>query len=363
MQNMRTERIIFYFLLKFFFYCAKINVNLLIVRGGFMTYSTLNQMLKNVEKEAKDRLSAMSEEEITEKAEKYKKQSLIFNVTFAIISIVVFSIILACLPLIYEGEPVDTWVLLVGIFAAIVTTSIFPIIWFIDSKKAPSQLALKVLMKEMQKTALSKLQQTSSNIIENNFDVTKMIDILTAGWSTQKLLVDNKNGKFIYQKGKTYSKSYKFSDIISYEIYENGNSKVQGRAGSALIGGAFFGLGGAIVGSSRSRNINEKCTQLKLLIRLNDLDCPQIDITYVNNVGIDKSSSMYQNMMSNLQSVCSVLEFMVNNKTLQQSETKQPETKIEQTKKEQLQELKEMFDEGLITQEDFDTKKKQILGL
>ena len=33
------------------------------------------------------------------------------------------------------------------------------------------------------------------------------------------------------------------------------------------------------------------------------------------------------------------------------------------TSKEQLQELKEMLDDGLITQEDYEQKKKQILGL
>ena len=52
----------------------------------------------------------------------------------------------------------------------------------------------------------------------------------------------------------------------------------------------------------------------------------------------------------------------MNNKSLEQSitNTKQEETK---SKKEQLEELKSMLDEGLITQEDYDKKKNQILGL
>ena len=70
-------------------------------------------------------------------------------------------------------------------------------------------------------------------------------------------------------------------------------------------------------------------------------------------------------MKSNLQSVCSILEFMLNEKTLEQSSTVKQEEKVVATKstKEQLQELKEMLDDGLITQEDFEQKKKQILGL
>ena len=114
-----------------------------------------------------------------------------------------------------------------------------------------------------------------------------------------------------------------------------------------------------------SRNINEKCNQLKLIIRLNDFDCPQIMISYVDNVDWDKSGWMYRKMKENLQSVCSMLEFMLNEKTLEQSSTVKQEGKTSEQKsqKEQLQELKEMLDDGLITQEDFEQKKKQILGL
>ncbi len=41
----------------------------------------------------------------------------------------------------------------------------------------------------------------------------------------------------------------------------------------------------------------------------------------------------------------------------------QPTNSQARSNKEELQELKEMLDDGLITQEDFDQKKKQILGL
>lgn len=62
------------------------------------------------------------------------------------------------------------------------------------------------------------------NIIDNNFVLSKKVDISTNGWSTIKLL--NKNKRFIYQKGKIYSKTHKFSDIISYEVYENEKNSI-----------------------------------------------------------------------------------------------------------------------------------------
>lgn len=208
------------------------------------------------------------------------------------------------------------------------------------------------------------LLKQANVVSDSSFVLDKSIDIISTGWSTSKILIDNQNKKFIYQKGKKYSKTYSFSDLINYEVYENGKSQVQGRAGSALIGGAFFGLGGAIVGASRSRSINEKCNQLKLILRVNDFNCPEIVITYVNNVDIDKNSSLYNNIKSNLQSVCSMFEYILNEKTLEQSFVIKHEEKtpIQPSRKEQLQELKEMLDEGLITQEDYEQKKKQILG-
>ena len=242
------------------------------------------------------------------------------------------------------------------------TISIFMIIKLF---KKDEQIALIRINREIKKEIKVEIERKKiQTVVGDDFVVSKTVPILASGCATIKLIVDNEHKQFIYLSGKHQSKKYKFSDIINYEIYENGHSKVKGRAGSALIGGAFFGLGGLIVGSSMSRNVNEKCNQLKLIIRLNDFDCPQIMITYVDNVDWDKNGTMYRNMKENMQAVCSMLEYMLNEKTLEQSSTvKQEELHTKKSNKEQLQELKELLDDGLITQEDFEQKKKQILGL
>ena len=329
---------------------------------GDNVFKRLQQETENL---AKEKLSKMSDEEINKKANNYKSKLIKTYAIFGILSAIIFISFFCCLPLIAEGEPIETGLLVFLIVFAIAITSIFPISLFIDTRKEPKELVLQALKKEMQPEVVNKINQTQVNIIDSSFIVSKTIDIMASGWSSTKLLIDNQNKKFVYQKGKSFSKTYKFSDLINYEVYENGKSQVQGRAGSALIGGAFFGLGGLIVGSSMSRNINEKCNQLKLIIRLNDFNCPQIVITYVDNVDWDKNGWTYRNMKENLQSVCSMLEFMLNEKTLEQSSTVKQEEKTSEQKsqKEQLQELKEMLDDGLITQEDFEQKKKQILGL
>ena len=204
-----------------------------------------------------------------------------------------------------------------------------------------------------------------ANIIDEQFCLSQVVNIMDSGWFHSTLYIDNEHRKFIYRKRKNFSKTYNFADLIDYEVYENGKSQIAGRAGSALIGGALFGLGGAIVGSSMSRNINEKCSQLILILRLNDINCSQITIKYLSSGEIDKDSDMYKRMKTNLQEVCSILEYILKQGKYRQSFTIETKENIveQKTMKHQLQEIKELYDDGLITQEEFEEKKKQILGL
>ena len=215
-------------------------------------------------------------------------------------------------------------------------------------RETKKEIKEELAIKEKQERVVLERKKLQ-DLVGEGFVISQTIPIGVSELTTTKLLIDNEYKQFVYISGRYHTKKYKFSDIINYEVYENGNSKVQGRAGAALIGGAFFGFGGLIAGSS---------------IRLNDFSSPQITIPYIRGE-VDKSGIEYRKIIMNLQSVCSMLEYMLNEKTLEQSSAIKQEEKVvnEKSKKEQLQELKEMFDEGLISQEDFEQKKKQILGL
>ena len=195
------------------------------------------------------------------------------------------------------------------------------------------------------------------------FNISKRATLATTSPIKPHLFIDDINKKFVYERATNLSKVYSFKDIISYEVYENGNSKIQGRAGSALIGGALFGLGGLVVGSSMSRGISEKCNDLKLIIHIKDSHNPQITISYFKAAQCDKSSWIYRKKIENLHEVCSTLEYIVNARTLEEAISTSSQIVDQKSSKEQLQEFKEMLDDGLITQEDYEQKKKQILGL
>ena len=292
---------------------------------------------------------------------KIKKSYITLICIFSVICITLF----ICGFILKEGQ--SFMFIFSGIFLLLDVLSLLGMIFEL---KQPSDKLIKTEIKNRLlpdfRKKITFQQSYNLNQISNEFYADKTIKLSTGGWSNESILIDDENKKFIHKKGKTLSKPYNFKDVLNYEVYENGNSKVKGTAGKALIGGAFFGLGGLIVGSSMGKKINEKCNQLHLIIRLNDLNNPQIDLKYIDNIEYDRDGVIYRNMKSNIQEVCSVLEYMINSKTLEENMDKNENdnlNNVQKSNKEQLQELKEMLDEGLITQEEYDQKKKQILGL
>ncbi len=236
------------------------------------------------------------------------------------------------------------------------------IIWMsVYLKKTPEQLIInRFYQQEVQKNQfLEKNPLYGYSEMPNGFTVSRKIALKVAGFTKQTLYIDKEKSQFVFQKNANYTAAYLFSDILNYEIYENGASVVKGTAGRALIGGVFFGLGGMIVGSSMSRGVDGVCKDLKLIIRLNNIDTPQLVVQYTEDVDISKSSDLYNQMRASLQEISSCLEFMLNNK----GEGKAIQPTENGSLKTQLTELKELLDAGLITADEFEQKKKKLLGL
>ena len=323
-----------------------------------MEDNVFDWMTQEIERLANERLKNMTKQEITDKAKECKKKRKKSIIRALMICLGIFLV-----PILFSllQRTINTDNIVICSCGACAVTAICIIQIILEGKKDPIDVVLKEIKKEIEAELGDKTDVTQGSVIDNSFMVTKIININ----GQSRLLIDNENKMFIYCKDKKYSKTYSFSEVISYEVYENGVSKVQGRAGSALVGGLFFGAVGAIVGSSMNRSVNEKCNNLKLFIRIKDFDCPNMIISFVDGEDFDKTGSRYKNIVENLQNVCSLLEYMMNDKRVGQEEASKLESKGATVKdnKEQLRELKELLDEGLITQEDFEQKKKQILGL
>ena len=151
------------------------------------------------------------------------------------------------------------------------------------------------------------------------------------------------------------SSMYNFTDINSFELIENGSSISRGGVGRALLGGILLGGIGAIVGGITAKRKNESiCESLRLMINLNDFNKPIIFINFIYTP-ILKNSQEYLNLLNHAQECLAYLHIMCNKVPQNQNESFYAADEILKYKK--------LLDEGAITNDEYESKKKQLLNL
>ena len=154
-------------------------------------------------------------------------------------------------------------------------------------------------------------QKLHIHLRERNFRKTKIIylnDYATSkkSFDSKKIIcIDNADKKMAlvdYERAKIFIVDFK--DILNYEIYENGSNSIIGGSVGGFYGGVF------------SAESNGLCKELKLIIRLNSYETPQIVYNIISNTtfnaGINKSTSQYKSCVATLQEVGSFLEVVKN---------------------------------------------------
>lgn len=151
---------------------------------------------------------------------------------------------------------------------------------------------------------------------------------------------------------------HEYSDILSYEIVEDGNSISKGGVGRAIVGGLLFGGVGAIVGGVTGHKSKATCTKLEVIIKLNSMSKPLEKITLISTE-TRKDNLLYSAAIKRAQEIAAILEIMCNgnNKIDVQPSVQQISGADEILK------YKSLLDQGIITEEEFEAKKKQILNL
>ena len=139
-------------------------------------------------------------------------------------------------------------------------------------------------------------------------------------------------------------------------MLEDGNSIEKGGVGRALVGGALFGGVGAVVGASTGHKHKATCSKLQIKITLNNMKAP---VVYVNFIEAEtkKNGALYKMIYPMAQEALSVLSIIT------QSQKSESSPHAEVSAADEILKFKKLLDEGIITQEEFDLKKKQLLGL
>lgn len=152
---------------------------------------------------------------------------------------------------------------------------------------------------------------------------------------------------------------YLFSQITGFELYEDGNNITKGGLGSAVVGNALFGGVGAIVGGiTGGKKSSGTVTNLDLVVYFNSSSLPMKKISYISKE-IKKKSSVYKKLYEQVKQDEALLNFVCDkNKEKVKQGTANVSSGADEIKK-----FKELLDMGAITEEEFEIKKKQLLGL
>lgn len=224
-------------------------------------------------------------------------------------------------------------------------------------KKAGRFLFIRQLAPKEQSVSLIKDcfdKSNSYNRIQNErkeiFNQTRKIDTL---------LIDEENRLFKL-KNMLVLDIYSFDQIIDFEIIEDGESVVKGGLGRAVAGGLLFGGVGAIVGGvtggKKSKGI---CKSLQVRIGLKDALDENIYIKLINSETKTKSF-LYNSCIAAANDIINVLS-KITEENNQNENTIAPN--ITEDPYEEVKKLKELLDLEIVTQEEFDKKKKELLGL
>lgn len=183
-----------------------------------------------------------------------------------------------------------------------------------------------------------------------NFKATKKFELISFDDNTQTFVITKKNKK---------QDLYYYNQIVDFTLLEDGESVTKGGLGGAVAGGLLFGGVGAIVGGvTAKRKTTTKCNSLQIKITLRN---SFIQTEYISLIEYPtpKNSFVYKNVYKTAQDILSALQLAVD---IANPPRKEESIQVISGADEILK-YKNLMDAGIITEEEFNAKKSQILGL
>ena len=223
-------------------------------------------------------------------------------------------------------------------------------------KKAGMDTSVETLMTGKQYSG-----ETLRAIFENRKNNQSLIDNFQPTKTIGALSFDDNTMSFIVEKSKKSKDLYRYNQIVDFELLEDGNSITKGGIGSAVAGGLLFGGVGAVVGSvAGGKKTKATCKSLQIKITLRDSPKQTEYIQYI--FGETKTSGfIYKTAFQSAQDAMSALQLAIekaNANIADEAPIQQPISGADEILK-----YKSLLDAGIITQEEFEAKKKQLLGL
>lgn len=186
--------------------------------------------------------------------------------------------------------------------------------------------------------------------------------------------IDEKQSKFaIFPYGFLYRSgtppleqwTYNFDSLVSFELIEDGETITKGGLGTAVLGAMTFGSAGAIVGSVvGGKKSNGVCSQLEIKVVLDNMEKP-VDYIVLLKKSTPRKSMTYKALKKQAFECLALLENILesNKRHIANTVINDTPSLEHASEADELLKFHELMEKGIISKEDFEKKKKQILGL
>lgn len=175
------------------------------------------------------------------------------------------------------------------------------------------------------------------------------------------LAVDTEHSQWLFIDSKTEQVFYyKFSDLLNYEMFMDGQTLISGNTGSALIGGILFGTVGAIAGASSGQKATQNCTELYIDISVNDVKNPRQRITFISTA-LSKDSNEFKYEATLAKDIAALFDFIRNDD--KRTENIDLPLNLKDDIYVEIEKLYSLKNQGIISEDEFVAKKKHLLGL
>lgn len=193
------------------------------------------------------------------------------------------------------------------------------------------------------------IKEKSKDLIENFKPTLKF----------EKISFDDVSQTLIIKRSRKNYDLFYYDQIVGFELLEDGESVSSGGLGTAIVGGALFGGVGAVVGGVTGRRKNKRvCNSLKLQITFRNSPWNTVYISYID-YQTKTNGPVYKSYIQEAYDTMAALQLAIEMTQKNNETTTQPDS----SDADELLKFKQLLDMGAITEEEFETKKKQILGL
>lgn len=203
----------------------------------------------------------------------------------------------------------------------------------------------------------------------DDFELTSTIHNLRMNVKEYYIAISNTREQlvvFCFGK-KIIRKIINFDSIISVEVFENGKTtytKSTSRTiGGAIIGGILAGGAGAIIGGTTGKTTKEqKINSLKIKILLRDVDNPTYTIDWYEGEGLDITFGTSQKIYERCMKIKDAITVIIDK--VDSKENTRSDSNIDATISiaDEILKLSKLKDMGILTDEEFDNKKKSLLS-